>query len=201
MEDIMGKLNEILSTPEGQAQLNNIKNMLSSSQAAPTNQAAQQTGGGFDISSLSSMLSGMMTNQSQPPPQQAPPQNAGGLDMSAISSLLSGLSNKSQPEAPPQQNAGSGFDLGALATLLGGSGGIGGAASAPSMPNIDMGTILKLQQVFSAMNQNDKTTNLLMALKPHFGPERQTKVDQAISMMRLMNMLPMIKESGLFAGL
>ena len=70
-----------------------------------------------------------------------------------------------------------------------------------SMPNIDLNMILKLQQVFKSMNVNDKNSQLLLALKPHFSERRQAKVDQAISMMRLMNMLPMLKESGIFSGL
>ena len=48
---------------------------------------------------------------------------------------------------------------------------------------------------------NDKNTQLLLALKPHFSERRRQKVDQAISMMRLMAMLPALKESGIFAGL
>jgi len=55
--------------------------------------------------------------------------------------------------------------------------------------------------VFQSMNVNDKNTQLLLALKPHFGEKRQAKVDQAISMMRLFSMLPMLQESGIFAGL
>ena len=61
--------------------------------------------------------------------------------------------------------------------------------------------IVRLQQVFQSMSVNDKNTQLLQALKPHFSERRRAKVDQAVSMMRLFSMLPALQESGLFAGL
>ena len=60
---------------------------------------------------------------------------------------------------------------------------------------------MNLQNVFKSMNTNDKNSQLLLALKPHFKEERQAKVDQAISIMRLISMWPVIKESGIFSGL
>lgn len=85
-----------------------------------------------------------------------------------------------------------------LSSMLGGN---GNENEAQSAPNIDINTIVKLQQVFQSLNKKDKNTELLLCLKPHFSKERQLKIDRAISMMRLFSMLPAIKESGLFSGL
>lgn len=175
MDDLMTKLQNILSSPEGQEQLKNISAMLnqgnagSPSPAESSSPPASPSGSGLDLSGLAAMLGGN-AGSSAPPPEQ----NSQGPDLSALAGMLSGLSG----------NMG------------------GGAQTAESTaPNIDMGMILKLQQVFSKMNVNDKNSQLLLALKPHFGARRQAKVDQAISLMRLFSMLPALRESGIFAGL
>lgn len=203
MEDLMAKLQSILSTQEGQAQLNNIASMLSSNggeQATSTNtttntQASQDSNtggglgglgglGGFDMSMLAGLMGGGATPVPTPPPNNpiTPPNSAnagdsGSFDFSKIAQMLSGMGGgASLPNAPTTQEQ-------------------------SDMPNIDINMILKLQQVFSSMNVNDKNAQLLKALKPHFSEKRSKKVDQAISMMRLMSMLPMLKESGIFTGL
>ncbi len=53
--------------------------------------------------------------------------------------------------------------------------------------NIDMNTILKMQQVMNSMNdkQNDSRTNLLMSLKPYLKESRKNKVDQYIQLMKM----------------
>ena len=71
-------------------------------------------------------------------------------------------------------------------------------ASSGAQPQIDMNTVLMLQRAMSAMGQEDKNTELLRALKPHFSPERAKKVDDAIKIMQLIRLLPMAKELGLF---
>ena len=176
MDDLMTKLQNILSSPEGQEQLKNISAMLNQGNAGspppaepPSSSAASPTGGGLDLSGLAAMLGGNAGNPASPPEQASQ-----GPDLSALAGMLSGLSG----------------NLG------------GGTQTAESTgPNIDMGMILKLQQIFSKMNVNDKNSQLLLALKPHFGARRQAKVDQAISLMRLFSMLPALRESGIFAGL
>lgn len=46
--------------------------------------------------------------------------------------------------------------------------------------------------------QNDDRAKLLMALKPHLSPERQKKADNAVKMLKIVSLLPMIKDTGLF---
>ena len=83
-----------------------------------------------------------------------------------------------------------------------GSGGSGSAlnrgAKQQSMPQIDMNTLMMMQRAISMMGQEDKNTELLRALKPHFSPERAKKVDDAIKIMQMMRLMPMAKELGLF---
>lgn len=145
-----------------------------------------------NISAMFSQPQQQNDQSSAPPPpftQQAQPQQqsegGGGLDMGAISSLLQGFlgGGGNNNQSPPDSS-------------------FSGDSSSPlNLGGIDINTILKMQQVFQGMNKNDKNTGLLLALKPHFSEKRCKRVDQAISMMRIFSMLPMLKESGIFAGL
>ena len=59
--------------------------------------------------------------------------------------------------------------------------------------------IKKLMPVFSKLNSksDDKRIALLTALKPNLSEERRNKVDAAIKLIKLIEMLPYLKESGL----
>ncbi len=61
----------------------------------------------------------------------------------------------------------------------------------------DIGSLLKLTSLISAASQQDKNTDLLLALKPHLGEEKQKKVDKAIKLMKLIAVWTIAKESGL----
>ena len=52
------------------------------------------------------------------------------------------------------------------------------------MPNIDLGTMLKMKSIIDSMNQqqNDPRANLLRSLKPYLKPSRKEKVDQYIKL-------------------
>ena len=52
-------------------------------------------------------------------------------------------------------------------------------------------------------NKDDDNTRLLIALKPHLSDERRKKVDKAISLLKIVKFLPILKENGfesLFGG-
>jgi len=74
--------------------------------------------------------------------------------------------------------------------LFGGGGGEGSGL------NID--TLMKIQKVLSAMNQDDKDICLLRALRPHL--KEPGRVDEAIRILQLLSVLPALGESGLFGG-
>ncbi len=61
----------------------------------------------------------------------------------------------------------------------------------------------QLAKVMSVMKQlknsgNDSRANLLLALKPLLSAPRQEKVDTALKLLKIVDMLPLIKGSGLF---
>lgn len=53
----------------------------------------------------------------------------------------------------------------------------------------------------SAFNQEDRNTELLRALKPHFSQERAKKVDDAIKILQLIRLLPLVKDLGILPSL
>ena len=59
--------------------------------------------------------------------------------------------------------------------------------------------IANIGQMMKNMNTNDKNTQLLLALKPHFGERRQARVDRAIKMIRLFSLLPLLRQSGILS--
>ena len=72
----------------------------------------------------------------------------------------------------------------------------------PSNPTNDfinpemLGTVMKFAPLLRSVNQEDDSTRLLKALKPFLRDERQKKVDEAIKLLGLMKMLPLLKDAG-----
>ena len=60
-----------------------------------------------------------------------------------------------------------------------------------------MGNIMKMMNVLKSNNKDDKNTKLLLALKPHLSIERGKKIDKAISILKIVKMIPLLKECGL----
>lgn len=101
-----------------------------------------------------------------------------------------------QPSPPPSN----GMDVNQLAAMLGQLG-LGQQQAPPSPPPIDMNAMLQIQKAMSLFTQGNKNVDLLRSLRPLLSPARQKKVDDAIRIMQLIQMLPMLKESGLFGSL
>ena len=70
--------------------------------------------------------------------------------------------------------------------------------SEPATPNMDISSLMKLQQVFSRMSCDDKNVSLLKALRPYL--HEPQKADDAIRILQLLSVLPALKECGLFGG-
>lgn len=87
------------------------------------------------------------------------------------------FSQKSEPQE----------DENGLDSLLGGEG----------MP--DPQQLQMLLGLFSRLKQNgdDNASKLLIALKPHLSGDRRERVDTALKILKLLELLPLIKESGL----
>ena len=60
-----------------------------------------------------------------------------------------------------------------------------------------MGMMMKLMSAFNSTKEDDRT-RLLMALRPHLTDKRQQRVDQAVKLLKLASILPLISESGIF---
>lgn len=77
----------------------------------------------------------------------------------------------------------------------------------PSIPDISglMGGVspdqinmmMKLMSAFNSTKEDDRT-RLLMALRPHLTDKRKQRVDQAVKLLKLASVLPLINESGIF---
>ncbi len=75
------------------------------------------------------------------------------------------------------------------------------ASAMPSFPPLDgmpdMSMIAKLAPLLTGMGKDDQHTALLKALRPYLHGEREKRLDDAIRIMRLVNMLPLLREKGL----
>ncbi len=200
MDEFASTINQILGSKEGMEQLKtiaaalglNLDNNIDTgggngtsatnyTQQAPPIQNTEN--GSQDIAAL---LSALMNNSPVPPPPQQ--------NNSDIAALLSSLMANSGNSA---SNTNQNLDI---SSLLSGLMGASKAEQSTSSPNIDIGTMLKLQSALSLLSKEDNNTMLLKALRPHLSEARQKKVDDAIKIMQLIRLLPLVKELGLFGG-
>lgn len=70
-------------------------------------------------------------------------------------------------------------------------------ANSPDM----MGMVTKLAPIMSSLNKEDDTTRLLFALRPFLSPQRQKKLDEAGKLLKMMKLLPLIKDLNLLDSL
>lgn len=174
MEELMSKLQQVLSTKEGQDQLKNLSSMFqnqNANQNNPTENTSQNNTSNFDISAISNMLSGMNNNS-----QQEQTSNNNGFDINMLTQMMSGMNNNSNNTSNETQSNTNDIFAG-----------------------MDIAMIMKLVEAFQQTNVNDKNSNLLNALKPHFSDKKRSKVEQAITMMRIFSMWPVIKDSGILS--
>lgn len=64
------------------------------------------------------------------------------------------------------------------------------------LPGEDLGKIISIISQLKNTG-NDNRTLLLNALKPHLSEPKREKVDTAIKILRLLELLPLIKDTGL----
>lgn len=101
---------------------------------------------------------------------------------------LGGEENKKSEEVSQDGNSNA-LLSGLLASLAGDNNeenGLGG---------VDIGKIMTL---FSKLKEEDKNVSLLNALKPHL--KESKKVDEAIKILKILRVLPTIKEMGILDG-
>ena len=97
------------------------------------------------------------------------------------SSILGGEEEKAPP--PPEPNS--------LSLPQGGNLGL----SSLGLGADDFNMMMKAKTIFDKMNSTtNKNTDLILALKPHLSPQNRDKADTAIKILRLFDMLPMLRE-------
>lgn len=66
--------------------------------------------------------------------------------------------------------------------------------------DIDPVQLGKIMSVMSRLksDKEDSRARLLLALKPHISAPRREKVDTAIKLLKLIDLLPLLKDSGIF---
>lgn len=216
-ENIGDLLLQQLNDPQKMQQLGQMLSSLGLGGPASAQTNAQQASSGQgssepNLSALLSALQQQMENGSsgQNQPSQAP----AGANLSALLSTLqqqmengskgSSASDLSSLLLALQQGAAQngtnsagqtpqGPDLSSLLSALQGS------QSGANAPAISMDTILKIQRTMQALSRSNPNIDLLRAMRPLLSPRRARKVDDAIRIMQLIQLLPALKESGLFA--
>ena len=125
---------------------------------------------------------------------------AAGLDLGALLGAMGG-------------EEGGGVDFASLVGMLGGLGGSPGGGREErgreprdplpgrEAPGPDPALLSTLSRAMAALREPDRNIRLLRALRPYLEPERQRKVDEAVKILHLMKLAPLLQESGLRSGL
>ena len=72
---------------------------------------------------------------------------------------------------------------------------------AANLPDIDIASVMKLTNLIGEASKQDKNTDLLLALKPHLGAEKQKRVDKALKLLKLLAVWNIVKDSGMLHDL
>lgn len=70
-------------------------------------------------------------------------------------------------------------------------------AAGELLPPEALGAVTKLMPLLSEANRDDDTSRLLAALRPFLSEEKCRKLDSAKRMLRIMKLLPALKEGGI----
>lgn len=135
---------------------------------------------------LSEQLSSILQN---PQAQDSIRQLMGMLGQPAQNAQSPPCAAANTPPAPPQNQPP--LDLSALLGKLSQP-----PSPSPEQPVFDINTLLKIQQIFSKMNCDDKNICLIRALRPYLKDPK--KADDAINILRLLSVLPALRDCGIF---
>ncbi|MGI6274801.1 MAG: hypothetical protein ACOYJ5_04490 [Acutalibacteraceae bacterium] len=100
--------------------------------------------------------------------------------------------SQNAPGPAPAQNAPNGAGN-ALQSLLPA---LGGANDNPMMT-----MLLRAAPLLASANQEDDATRLLAALRPLLGEARRKKLDEAVRILKLLHLLPLLRESGILQNI
>lgn len=119
----------------------------------------------------------------------------GGADVDDLMAKLNDVLNDEESLKQIKELAG--------ALTQGESAGSGAAAQpslADSVGDIDISKLMALKGAVQSAARSDKNVALLIALKPLLKEEKQERIDKAIRLMRLISLLPVLKDSGILGG-
>ena len=75
--------------------------------------------------------------------------------------------------------------------------GLSKPAPKPEPKNEMLGAMKSLAPLMGSFSADDDVSRLFQALKPFLGEEKQRKLEQAQRLMKLIKVIPLIKDSGL----
>ena len=213
MDDLTAKLGEILSNPESMQQIQSIMSSLNlggaqgdtagdAANKPPSDQGDSKNSGGMDPA----MLQNLMNTLGGSGTKNSSTNQGSGIDPAMLQNLMSSLGNSGTQNSSANQD--SGVNSAMLQNLMNAMGGGGGQSNTDNRGNENNAQMMQMMSAFSKiapmmqqMNQEDDASRLLKALRPMLSPKRQTKLDEAIKIMRMMRMLPMLKGSGVLSQL
>ena len=70
----------------------------------------------------------------------------------------------------------------------------------PENPMPDLSGISRLMPLLSGMGQETPDTRLLYALRPYLHGQRAQRLDEAVHLLRLTRLLPLLQEQGILNG-
>jgi hypothetical protein len=76
--------------------------------------------------------------------------------------------------------------------------GLNKPAPKPEPKNEMFGAMQSLAPLMSSYSSDDEVSRLLNALRPFLGEEKLRRLDQAQRLMKLIKVIPLLKDSGLF---
>lgn len=172
MDDLAGKIQNILQDEESMKQISELAAMLGLSSDSPAQNESSGTAAG------SANGSSVASNAAQPP--------FGGMNQ------FSGMGASTGAGAPT--NLGN-----ALSQLLGGGGSQQSSApeSGDLFGSLDIAKLASLAGALKNSGSDDENIRFILALKPLLSAKKQARADSAIKILRLLNLIPLIKASGI----
>ena len=211
-ENIGDLLLQQLNDPQKMQQLGQMLSSLGLGGPANAQTNAQQASSGQgssepNLSALLSALQQQMENGSsgQNQPSQAP----SGANLSALLSTLQQQMENGSKGSSASTTEAAAPNLSSLLLALQQGAAQNGTNSAGQAPSgADLSSLLSALQgsqsganapAISMDTRSNPNIDLLRAMRPLLSPRRARKVDDAIRIMQLIQLLPALKESGLFA--
>ncbi len=66
----------------------------------------------------------------------------------------------------------------------------------PDLGSIDPQMIGKITKIMSGLNKRNERCELISALKPFLSSDKQKRADQAMQIIRIIELIPMLKDQG-----